>query len=184
MQTHPVITLLLLIKTFDQVFSIGAGDLPLAIPSPGSSSSDSRIWNQPKPPVFTFPPSSPLLSSSWSDPTLLPDSSVVGVLVLEDQSECLLYKGENYVGKSPNSTVRLFDDQCDVEHCLITCIVPSDDNAATFSIEDLGSRYHTFVNGKSLTSFRTCSLETLDQLRFGNVDAQFFDLNTYLNRPE
>jgi Nif-specific regulatory protein len=61
------------------------------------------------------------------------------------QEEFELKEGTNRIGRSPSSDIVIFDKRCSRNHCEIYR------RGKYYSIEDLGSRHGTFINGKQLT---------------------------------
>ena len=132
----------------------------------GSASREPR--DRPSPPSVPF---SPHLSPSLST------ERAQGVLILSDQSEVLLYDGDNLVGTSLNSTVRLQSANVSCEHAVITF----DNSSMSPTIEDLSSKMGSFLNGRRLTGFRALSLHSLDKVVFGDVSATYYSIDQYLN---
>ena len=161
-----------------------------SIPSSGDSS---LLWNQPPSPSFPFPPASPVSTSTGrstetspgqpTEPTdLSPGQNAFGVLVLEDQSEVLLYPGNNLIGRSVAASVRLQDFSVSAEHAVL--YVPDDPTTLDplgVTLEDLGSEFGTYVSAHRLTRYRSEPLGHRDELAFGSVRANFYLLTPYLN---
>ena len=147
--------------------------------SPQGSSS-SALWNQ-EGQRFSWPPNSPEqpleVSASWADAGVLPSTSVRGVLILEDDSEHLLYLGENSIGRSPNSVIRMYDSDCASNHCLIFCV---DNQEVSYTLECLGATQGTYLNGHRVSAFHAHPLQSMDKIVLGKVRAQFFALDDYL----
>ena len=161
------------------------------------ASPSDAVWRLPAPSSFIFPPVSPAISEHSSASTYhaapplqnivpavstssrrsLSEGRALGVLILSDQSEVLLYDGDNVIGTGVSSAVRLQSNTVDCEHAVINF----GGSPVSPTIEDLASRLGSFLNSRRLTRYRAMSLCNLDTLMFGSVAATYYSIDAYLN---
>ena len=76
------------------------------------------------------------------------------------QQEFEIKEGTNRIGRAPSSDIVIFDKRCSRNHCEIYR------RGKYYSIEDLGSRHGTYVNGKNLS--KRHELRMGDRIQLGN----------------
>jgi pSer/pThr/pTyr-binding forkhead associated (FHA) protein len=93
-----------------------------------------------------------------------------GVLVIRNGGfEGMRYElgeAETLIGRNPNTDITLLDEGISREHALVLF----DEEAATFTIEDLQSTNGTRVNGKRV---RSAELAPGDQIQIGRTLFEF-----------
>jgi len=79
-----------------------------------------------------------------------------------------LKTGETSLGRDPSCDIQLPDPSVSKRHCSITC------SEGGFSVSDLGSTNHTFVNQICLRQGQSCQLVHGDRVSLGRTTLTFF----------
>lgn len=92
-------------------------------------------------------------------------SKLICVKGLNYGDQFTLHEGRNFIGRSPNAAVVLFDKQSSRENCVIF------KKGQHYSIQDLESRNGTFLNKKRLGK-KPRSIKSGDKIKIGKTVLQ------------
>lgn len=79
-----------------------------------------------------------------------------------------LYLGKNFVGRDKSNTIYLPENSVSNEHALLAIEQSVNPTETVAILENRGSKYGTFVNGKQVIYGRTAECKNGDVVRFGS----------------